>query len=268
MRDAAAAARSRRCSSSTRSTGAAPTATRARRDRRPAHAGASCRWVGAATPARRRPHRVRRVDAAFTARLLDVLAEHDDALLAAYVEAAVGAVPRGCARTWPADRRALVHPVFFGSAITGAGVDALDRRHRRAPARAPAATPTHRSRARVFKIERGAGRGEGRLRADRSPARCGSATGCAWPAAGDAKVTGIDVFDAAARPRGDAVAPGRSARSARPGAVRIGDASARRPAGASTTSRRRRWRRSSSPRAPRTAARCTPRSASSPSRTR
>ena len=32
-------------------------------------------------------------------------------------------------------RRALVHPVFFGSAITGAGVDCADRRHRGAAAR-------------------------------------------------------------------------------------------------------------------------------------
>jgi ribosomal protection tetracycline resistance protein len=65
-------------------------------------------------------------DAAFTSRLVDVLAEHDEALLAAYVddETSVSShKPRGelAAQT----NRALVHPVFFGSAITGAGVDAL-----------------------------------------------------------------------------------------------------------------------------------------------
>ena len=65
-------------------------------------------------------------DAGFTSRLVDLLAEHDDALLAAWVDDET-AVPyrrlRGelAAQT----RRALVHPVFFGSAITGAGVDAL-----------------------------------------------------------------------------------------------------------------------------------------------
>jgi ribosomal protection tetracycline resistance protein len=65
-------------------------------------------------------------DTGFTSRLVDLLADHDDAFLAAYVddEATVSyrqlrgelAVQTG---------RALVHPVFFGSAITGAGVDEL-----------------------------------------------------------------------------------------------------------------------------------------------
>ena len=65
-------------------------------------------------------------DAAFTARLADVLADHDDALLAAYVDdetaVAYGQLRRELAVQ---TRRALVHPVFFGSAITGAGVDSL-----------------------------------------------------------------------------------------------------------------------------------------------
>ncbi|MQA80741.1 MAG: GTP-binding protein [Streptosporangiales bacterium] len=65
-------------------------------------------------------------DVGFTAELVELVADHDDALLAAYVDddATVSydhlrdalAVQTG---------RALVHPVFFGSAITGAGVDAL-----------------------------------------------------------------------------------------------------------------------------------------------
>ena len=58
-------------------------------------------------------------------RLTEPLADHDDELLAALVEGrrvppgrtAVGLVEQTAA--------ALVHPVFFGSAITGAGVDAL-----------------------------------------------------------------------------------------------------------------------------------------------
>jgi ribosomal protection tetracycline resistance protein len=65
-------------------------------------------------------------DVAFAAGLADVLADHDAAFLAAYVddETAVSYWQlRGelAAQT----RRALVHPVFFGSAITGAGVDSL-----------------------------------------------------------------------------------------------------------------------------------------------
>ncbi|MGD9890807.1 MAG: GTP-binding protein [Dehalococcoidia bacterium] len=65
-------------------------------------------------------------DAAFTGRLADLLADHDDALLAALVddESAVSycqLFDELAAQT----RRALVHPVFFGSAITGVGVDVL-----------------------------------------------------------------------------------------------------------------------------------------------
>ncbi len=65
-------------------------------------------------------------DVAFTARLADLLADHNDAFLAAYVddETTVSySQLRGelAAQT----RQALVHPVFFGSAITSAGVDSL-----------------------------------------------------------------------------------------------------------------------------------------------
>ena len=63
-------------------------------------------------------------DAGFTARLAEVLAEHDDALLAAYVD---GGIPYERLRRELVAQvaRAQVHPVFAGSAITGAGVDAL-----------------------------------------------------------------------------------------------------------------------------------------------
>jgi ribosomal protection tetracycline resistance protein len=65
-------------------------------------------------------------DADFAARLASVLAEQDDGLLAAYVNDE---------RSLPYSRlraelvaqtgRALVHPVLFGSALTGAGVDSV-----------------------------------------------------------------------------------------------------------------------------------------------
>ncbi len=62
----------------------------------------------------------------FTARLVDVLSDHDDDFLASYVEDESTASYRRLRRELAAQtRRALVHPVFFGSAITGAGVDAL-----------------------------------------------------------------------------------------------------------------------------------------------
>jgi ribosomal protection tetracycline resistance protein len=65
-------------------------------------------------------------DAAFTARLADVLADHDDGFLAAYLddEAAISydQLRAGLAA---AVRRGCVHPVFYGSASTGAGVGTL-----------------------------------------------------------------------------------------------------------------------------------------------
>ncbi|HEY6295037.1 MAG TPA: translation factor GTPase family protein [Streptosporangiaceae bacterium] len=59
-------------------------------------------------------------------RLAEVLAEHDDALLGAYLDGRA-AIPRGWLREKLAAqvRETLVHPVYFGSAITGAGVEVL-----------------------------------------------------------------------------------------------------------------------------------------------
>src|ERR1700730_7529425 len=68
----------------------------------------------------------RAADRAFAARLAAVLADHDEALLAAYVDDQTGLpyFPLRAART-AQTKDALVHPVFFGSAITGAGVESL-----------------------------------------------------------------------------------------------------------------------------------------------
>jgi ribosomal protection tetracycline resistance protein len=65
-------------------------------------------------------------DDAFRARLAELLADHDDRLLAAYVEDEDGIPYPRLRRELAAQTcRALVHPVFFGSAITGAGVGPL-----------------------------------------------------------------------------------------------------------------------------------------------
>jgi ribosomal protection tetracycline resistance protein len=65
-------------------------------------------------------------DTAFTARLADVLADHDDRFLAAYADDETGVsydqLRSGLAAVV---RRGCVHPVFFGSAATGAGVGPL-----------------------------------------------------------------------------------------------------------------------------------------------
>ena len=65
-------------------------------------------------------------DDEFRARLAEVLAERNNEILAAYVEDESG-VPYQPLREQLAaqTKRALVHPVFFGSAITGAGVEPL-----------------------------------------------------------------------------------------------------------------------------------------------
>jgi ribosomal protection tetracycline resistance protein len=94
-------------------------------------------------------------DAAFVDRLVELLADQNEALLADYVNDAQ-ALSYGRLRSELAvqTRRALVHPVFFGSAITGAGVGALMDGIR-------TLLPTAKGdaedavRASVFKIERG-----------------------------------------------------------------------------------------------------------------
>ncbi|HLQ53819.1 MAG TPA: translation factor GTPase family protein [Streptosporangiaceae bacterium] len=65
-------------------------------------------------------------DAAFTARLAEVLAERSDSILAAYVHGETAISQRRLREELAAQtRRGNVHPVFFGSALTGAGVDSL-----------------------------------------------------------------------------------------------------------------------------------------------
>jgi ribosomal protection tetracycline resistance protein len=94
-------------------------------------------------------------DAAFTARLAEVLAEHDEALLADYVRDETGLSYRRLSRALGAQaRQGLVHPVFFGSAITGAGVAELTAGLTRfLPAtHGDAAGPASGT---VFKVERG-----------------------------------------------------------------------------------------------------------------
>ena len=94
-------------------------------------------------------------DAGFTSRLVELVASHDDRLLAAWVDDETAVSHRRlraglAART----RRARVHPVFFGSAVTGAGVASLTAgiRELLPAAEGDAAGPVSGA---VFKIERG-----------------------------------------------------------------------------------------------------------------
>jgi ribosomal protection tetracycline resistance protein len=65
-------------------------------------------------------------DFAFRTGLAELLADHDDAMLAGYLDDATALSYRQLREALAAQsRQMLVHPVFFGSAITGAGVDCL-----------------------------------------------------------------------------------------------------------------------------------------------
>ena len=65
-------------------------------------------------------------DPAFRARLAELVAERDPGILEAYVDDETGVeLPRLRRALAAQTGRALVHPVFFGSAITGAGVEPL-----------------------------------------------------------------------------------------------------------------------------------------------
>jgi ribosomal protection tetracycline resistance protein len=96
-------------------------------------------------------------DDGFRLRLTDVLADRDDSLLTAFVAEQHG-ISSGALRAALAAQteRALVHPVFYGSAMTGAGVAELTRGITEL---LPAADgdPAGPAAGSVFKIERGSG---------------------------------------------------------------------------------------------------------------
>ena len=161
-------------------------------------------------------------DPASVAALTEVLAEHDESILRAYVhdEAALS-VPRLRQQLAAQTRRGVVHPVFFGSAAHGvgvdellAGIDELLSGVQRDPDRPVSG--------RVFKIERTASGErvayarlfEGTLR-PRERVRVGDV---------EAKATAIRVFAPAGAPRRTIVTAGEMATVWGLGMVRVGDA--------------------------------------------
>jgi ribosomal protection tetracycline resistance protein len=155
---------------------------------------------------------------------VEVLADHDDALLAAYVGGGVTA-PRLWAALADQTRRCLVHPVFAGSAATGAGVDALmDGLVELLPA-APGDAEGAAS-GRVFKIERGAaGEKVAYVRMFAGTVR----TRDPLPAG---KVTAVRVFAGGAWERRDAVRAGEIGQLWGLAAARVGDPVGDPPGGA------------------------------------
>ncbi|WAZ25903.1 TetM/TetW/TetO/TetS family tetracycline resistance ribosomal protection protein [Streptomyces cinnabarinus] len=169
---------------------------------------------------------------------LDALADHDDDLLTAYVENTVSPDRLRTALV-EQTRQCLVHPVYFGSAVTGAGVDALVGGIKEL---LPAADgdPGGPLSGTVFKVERGPA-GEkiayarifsGTLRV-RAPVAFGYGRGQGFGDAGrddlgdacrEGKVTAVSVFEHGADVRRDAVPAGRIAKLWGLADIRIGDA--------------------------------------------
>jgi ribosomal protection tetracycline resistance protein len=161
-------------------------------------------------------------DADFTTRLSSTLAERDDALLAAYVDDEASISYRRLREELAAQtRRALVHPVFFGSAITGAGVDALMSGIAEL---LPAADrdvdgPVSGS---VFKVERGpAGEKIAYVRMFSGTVRTRDRLRFGRDA--DRKVTAISVFDHGSAVRRASVSAGEIAKLWGLGEIQIGD---------------------------------------------
>ncbi|MGP9022823.1 GTP-binding protein [Streptomyces sp. BR1] len=168
-------------------------------------------------------------DAPFVRRLLDMLTVHDDALLASYVEdEATVPYDRLRAALVAQTRGGRVHPVYAGSAITGAGIPELvEAIQELLPAE-------HHSRegplsGRVFKVERGRG-GEkiayARMFSGELTARERVPVGTTL-----AKVTDVAVFDRGALERRTSVRAGEIAMLRGLSAVRIGDVIGRVPDG-------------------------------------
>lgn len=168
-------------------------------------------------------------DVAFRSALVEVLAGQDDGLLAAYVVDEAAVTARWLREKLAAQtRQALVHPVYFGSAITGAGVEPLMAGLvELLPAAAGDADGPVSGR--IFKIERGEPASEkiayarlfsgtvrprDRLRLSRD----------GQERDGEEKVTGVGVFDNGARLRRGPVRAGEIAKLWGLGTARVGDA--------------------------------------------
>jgi ribosomal protection tetracycline resistance protein len=161
-------------------------------------------------------------DHEFRERLAEVLAEHDDGLLAAIVEdsrISYGRLRRALARQV---RGGLVHPVFFGSAITGAGTDELISGIR-ALLPASSGDPDGRVSGTVFKVERGAaGEKIAYLRMFSGTVRTRERLTLAD--ADQAKVTAIRVYDGGPDTPRDAVSGGQIGRVWGLSDIKVGDA--------------------------------------------
>ena len=161
-------------------------------------------------------------DAVFRSQLVDVLAEHDDALLAAYLDGDTSLPARRLRNTLAAQtKRSLVHPVYVGSAITGAGVDSLMAgiAELLPAADGDADGPVSGT---VFKIERGPG-GERVAYARMFSGTVHTRDRLHFGRDNEEKVTAISVFDQGTAVRRQAVSAGEIAKLWGLGQIQIGD---------------------------------------------
>jgi ribosomal protection tetracycline resistance protein len=149
------------------------------------------------------------------------LAEHDDALLAAYVEGRDPAPDQLLAQAVVQTRAGVLHPVFAGSAATGAGVPELMAG---IAAFLPGTRPDRSGppSGRVFKIERGRA-GEKVAYVRMFSGSVGVRQRLALPGRRAGKIAAVEVFENGAWVRGDAVEAGRIGRLAGLVDVRVGD---------------------------------------------
>ncbi len=162
-------------------------------------------------------------DTGFTSRLTLLLADHDDALLADYVEDEEAISSRRLHCELAAQTaRGLVHPVLFGSAITGAGVDSLiDAVKKLLPA--AEGDPAGPVSGTVFKVERGpAGEKIAYLRMFSGTVRVRDRLRFGQDREG--KVTAISVFDRGPAQQSGSVAAGQIGKLWGLADIRIGDA--------------------------------------------
>ncbi len=161
-------------------------------------------------------------DANFVARLVDVLTERDETLLAAYVQDEAS-VSYGRLRNELAAQtgHALLHPVFYGSAATGAGVDSLIAGIRELLPIARGATADPATGA-VFKIERGSA-GEKIAYVRMFTGTVSARDRVPFGRANEGRVTTIRVFDGGPAVPSSTVTAGQIGKLWGLGAVQVGD---------------------------------------------
>jgi ribosomal protection tetracycline resistance protein len=153
--------------------------------------------------------------------LIEALAEHSESLLAAYVRGEQGISPgRLGAELAAATRRCGVYPVFFGSALTGAGVDAL--MNGIAELLPAAGQEKGAVSGRVFKIERG-GAGEKIAYVRMFSGTVRTRDRVRFGRAGERKVTAVSVFADGAAVRRDCVSAGQIGKLWGLAEVHVGD---------------------------------------------